>query len=54
VEDGRAIAAAAPLATLELFDGADHVLDCRHPWQGPTPHFERFVRLATEHFLRIL
>jgi len=54
VDEARAIAAAAPHATLELFEGADHVLDCRHPWQGPTPHFERFVRLAAEHFSRIL
>ncbi len=50
VNDAHAIADAAPHATLELFDGADHVLNCRHPWQGPTPHFERFVRLAAQHF----
>jgi len=54
VSEARAIAAAAPDSRLELFEGADHVLDCRHPWQGPTPHFERFVTLAAEHFSRIL
>jgi dienelactone hydrolase len=50
-DDGRRLAAATPHASLELFEGADHVLDCRHPWQGPTPHLERFVRLAADHFL---
>ena len=50
-DDGRALAAAAPSARLELFEGADHVLDCRHPWQGPTPHIERFVEMAARHFL---
>ena len=53
-EDGRRLAAAAPDARLEWFEGADHVLDCRHPWQGTTPHLERFLDLASAHFLRVL
>jgi dienelactone hydrolase len=50
-DDARCLAAAAPNARLELFEGADHVLDCRHPWQGSTPHLARFVELASQHFL---
>ena len=48
--EGRALAEAAPNARFVVFDGADHVLGCRHPWQGPTPDFERFVALSARHF----
>lgn len=50
-DDGRRLVAAAPNAHLELFEDADHVLDCRHPFEGPTPHLTRFVELAARHFL---
>lgn len=32
--------------TLQVIDGADHVLDCRHPFEGPTPAFEEFTASA--------
>jgi pimeloyl-ACP methyl ester carboxylesterase len=54
ISEGRALADAAQNARFEAFDGADHVLDCRHPWQGATPHFQRFVQLAAEHFSKNL
>ncbi len=49
-DEGRRIAAAAPGGRFDEFTGADHVLDCRHPWQGATAHFERFVEEAAAHF----
>ncbi len=52
--DGRRLAAATPTARLELFEGADHVLDCRHPFAGATAHLTRFVTLAAEHFCAAL
>ena len=48
-DEGRRIAAAAR-GRFEAFAGADHVLGCRHPWQGPTPDFGRFLDLARAHF----
>jgi uncharacterized protein len=49
--EGRALAAAAPRGTFVEIAGADHVLNCRHPWAGSTPPFERFVAETTR-FLR--
>lgn len=44
VAAARRLHALAPPGTAELLvvEGADHVLGCRHPWQGPTPAFEAF------------
>lgn len=47
-DDGRRLAAAAPLGRFERIDGADHVLGCRHPWAGSTLYFDRFAGLALE------
>lgn len=51
VDDGRRLAAAAPVGEFVGCKGADHVLGCRHPWAGSTPHFERFLDRASA-FLR--
>ncbi len=53
-DEGRRIARAAPAGRFEPFDGADHVLDCRHPWAGTTPHLERFLDLVTAFFRTML
>ncbi len=52
--EGHRLAAAAPFGGFLPFEGADHVLGCRHPWQGPTPEFERFMALATREFTATL
>ena len=44
--EGKALADAAPHGEFLSFEGADHVLDCRHPWAGTTPHFDRFLSEA--------
>lgn len=49
--EGRALAAAAPLGTFLGIACADHVLGCRHPWDGATPAFEEFLA-AARGFLR--
>ena len=51
IDEGRALASAAPRGTFVPFEGSDHVLGCRHPWAGPTPAFERFAELAATHVL---
>jgi len=38
-------------ATTCIIDGADHVLDCKHPFAGPSAALETFAAAATE-FLR--
>ena len=38
-------------ATLQVIDGADHVLGCKHPFEGPTPAFNAFTASAAA-FLR--
>lgn len=53
-EDGRRLAAAAPDGRFVGFEGADHVLGCRHPWAGPSADFERFLGLTTDFFGRHL
>jgi alpha-beta hydrolase superfamily lysophospholipase len=47
-DDGRRLAAAAPHGRFEPFEGADHVLGCRHPWAGSNEHFDRFVGAAVD------
>lgn len=47
-DDGRRLAAAAADARFVPFEGADHVLGCRHPWAGSNPDFDRFLELTTE------
>jgi len=49
--EGRALAAAAPHGRFVEIAGADHVMNCRHPWDGPTPQFEQFLD-ETLQFLR--
>lgn len=36
-----------PRATLDVIDGADHVLDCKHPFAGPTTAFDSFAAAST-------
>lgn len=53
-DDGRRLADAAPGGRFVGFEGADHVLGCRHPWAGSNPDFDRFLDLATDFFARHL
>jgi uncharacterized protein len=48
VEEGRALAAAAPRGRFLGISGADHVLDCRHPFAGTTPALETFLSAARD------
>jgi len=51
--DAEALAAAAgEWATLTRVEGASHVFDARHPFEGPNPNLERAIDAAVEAFRR--
>ncbi len=52
--EGRKLAEAAPGGVYAQFEDCDHVLNCRHPWHGRTPAFDRFVETTADFLIPLL
>ena len=50
VDDGRALATAAPGARFEVLEGASHTMNAVHPFAGTTEQLDRAIDLSVEHF----